>query len=251
MIQYSINTGNSSQLSIFYDEWDISEEDKRYDWNKLTSLDKDKYIKFDDGSNLYAKIILVARDYVRTSAGLFRIKDIIHCSKPKYKHWGYSGASDNEESFDVRPPSKNEIAKAKRLMNGHKPRTMTRRVRMCFLDLMKEEAEKNGVDHQYIFQRLKGWADGNGQHAYKSLVSLAKLTMGTDIEKGPEQLGDGRPKSIADLLGISGTVQDNRKLPIKEIKKIAPIEEAEVSKIENSDGVYKNESDNRSEIRED
>jgi len=236
MIQYEINTGGSTQLATFYDEWDVAVEDRLENWNALTNLDREKYIKFDDGSELYAKIYLIGTGYVRTSAGTHRTKDIIHCSKPKYKHWGYSGASDNEESFNVRPASKNEKAKAHRMMTGHKPRTMTRRVRMLVLDELKTQAETVGINAEYVTSRLKDWADGNGQHAFKALESLCGV-QGVSL-KAPE--GDHQLQlSIADTLGITGTVQDKRKgLPTtKQLKKIAESEQAEVTEIMTIDAV--------------
>ena len=237
MMQYEIHTGTLKQLCTFYDEWDIeNEEDKLTDWHKCTNLDKDKYIKFDDGSDLYAKIYLVGKDYIRTSAGVHRVKDIIHCSKPKYKHWGYSGAKESDESFEVRPPSKNEKAKAHRMITGHKPRTMTRRVRVLVLEELKEQAEKKGVDANYITNRLKDWADGNGQHAYKSLVTLARM-QDIEIEK-PLEKGIQKGLSVASIIGRIGTVQDKRKgISSKDLKKIAEAEDAEVTEIISCDAV--------------
>jgi len=239
MLQYSINTGKTTQLATFYDEWDIADNEKVYDWHRVTMLDKEKYIKFDDGSNLYARIYMVSKDYIRTSAGLFRIKDIVHCSKPKYKHWGYSGASDNEESFQVRPASKNELAKTDKIVKGHKPRTATRRVRMLVLKELQSIASDAGCDDNWVMNRLKSWADGNGQHAFKSLAAICKI-QGIDIEKAPEDTNAGGG-SIAHRLGISENIQERRKISKKDMSVLVPVEETKESKILNSDGVYKSE----------
>ena len=242
MIQYEVFTGKLTQLITFYDEWEIPEKDRLTNWHKLTILDKGKYILFNDGSGLYGRIYSFGKDYVRTSGGMARIKDIVHCSKPRYVHWGYSGASDNEESFQVRPASKNELAKVSRVLHGHQPRTMTRRLRMLLLEDLQSQISDNEVNEKYIIERLKSWSDGNGQHAYKSLVTMARI-QGIEIEKPLDNGNDNRiGVSIAQQLGITGTIQDKRKqLPSpSELKKIATAEEPEVSEVMNVNGVYKN-----------
>ena len=243
MVQYEIYTGTLKQLSTFYDEWDIDNcDDRLTDWHACTNRDKGKFIKFDDGSELYAEIYLVGKDYIRTSAGVHRVKDIVHCSKPKYKHWGYSGANANEESFNVRPPSKNEKAKAHRMIMGHKPRTMTRRVRMLVLDDLKKEAEDNGADASYVMKRLKHWSDGDGQHAYKSLVTQARI-QGIEIEKPLDKVNGEIGLSIAHQLGFTGTIQDARKgkkeMSLKELKKLSAAEVTEATIVESNKAVDK------------
>jgi len=240
MVQYEIHTGTLSQLSTFYQEWDMEDYEKLTNWHALTSLDKGKYIMFDDGSNLYARIELVTMDAVKTSAGTHRIKDIIHCAKPKYRHWGYSGAKESDESFEVRPASKNEKAKCRRMIGGHQPRTMTRRVRMLVLEDLAEQAKDNGINANYIMSRLKEWSDGNGQHAYKSLVTQARI-QGIEIEKALDG-NQGAQLSLAQKLGISNSVQDTRKgkLPsMGQLKKIANAEETQAVIIETMDAVEK------------
>lgn len=215
MIQYRVNTrhAESTQLATIYDEWDVPVEDRRTDWNKLTSLDIDKYILLDDGWNIYAKITYVSAIYVRTTAGVFRKKDIIHCSIPRYEFNGYSGASDTEENFEVRGATKNEIAKANQLLAGKKFKSVSQRVKMLSIDIINNRAKDNGFSETFIADALMsaitdrdkhGKRDGQWLNALKILAKMNEKDLDNPLEDSSLEGGQRFGKMI--------TVQDRRKL---------------------------------------
>jgi uncharacterized Zn ribbon protein len=213
MIQYQVNTGHaeSTQLTTLYDPWDMEEEEKLFNWNALTSLDIDKYIFLNDGNNLFAKITYVSSIYVRTTAGVFRKKDIIHCSTARYEWNGYSGASDNEESFEVRAATKNELARANQVLAGKKFKSVSKRVKMLSLSVINKRAEEQGFDEEFIADTLMeaisykdkfGKRDGQWLNALKILSKIN----GNDLDEphGKTEIGSGTNKIL--------TIQEQRKL---------------------------------------
>ena len=224
MIQYQVNTGHaeSTQLATLYDPWDMPDEDKRYNWNSLTSLDIDKCILLDDGNNLYAKITYVSSIYVRTTAGVFRKKDIIHCSIPRYEFNGYSGASDTEEHFLVRGPSRNEKAKANQVLAGKKFKSVSQRVKMLSMEIITERAKDKGFGNDFIADMLmesitqkdkNGRKDGQWLNALKILAKMEGNDLDNPLAKDESSLGTG--------FGSMITVQERKKL-----SNIASIEKA-------------------------
>lgn len=222
MIQYRVNTRNSdaSQLATLYDEWDMQDDEKRTDWNKLTSLDIGKYIKLDDGWNTYAKISYVSSIYVRTSAGVFRKKDIIKCSIPRYEFNGYSGASDTEEHFNVRGPSKNEIAKSNQLLAGKKFKSVSQRIKMLSIQTIKDRADKNGFNEEFIADTLMdaittkdkhGKRDGQWLNALKILAAMNETNLEKPLEDKQLEGGNRFNQMV--------TVQDRKKIGIGKIEK--------------------------------
>lgn len=222
MIQYRVNTRSSdaSQLATLYDEWDVAIEDRRYDWNRLTSLDIGKYILLDDGWNMYAEITYVSSIYVRTTAGVFRKMDIVKCSIPRYEFNGYSGASDTEESFAVRGPSRNEIAKSNQVLAGKKFKSISQRVKMLSIQTIKERADKNGFSEEFIADTLmdaitskdkNGRRDGQWLNALKILAAMNETNLDKPLEE--DRLEGGQ------RFGTMITVQDRKKIGIGKIEK--------------------------------
>ena len=191
MLRYLVKTGygESGQIATFYHSQDVSEDMKLTNWNGLTSLDMDKFVLMDDGSELYAKITYVSGEFVRTTGGTFRIKDIVHCAVPKYEFNGYSGANSKTEHFLVRPPSKNETAKVNQLMAGEKLKgRMTERVKVLSLEKMQEKLNDLGCDEDYLMEEIvAGITDrdrsGRRDAQWLNCVKIVAKVKGFDLEK--------------------------------------------------------------------
>lgn len=242
MIQYQVNTrhAESTQIATLYDEWDVKEEDKRTDWNALTSLDIDKFILLDDGSGLYALITYVSSIYVRTTAGVFRKKDIIHCSNPRYEFNGYSGASDTEEHFLVRGATRNEKAKANQLLAGKKFKSVSQRVKMLSVETINNRAKEVGFSDEFVADALMsaivdrdkhGKRDGQWLNALKILAKMNDKDLDNPLEDNKLEGGQRFGQMI--------TVQDRKK-----IANVKTIENAVLlSDCRNEDMVKINQSD--------
>ena len=230
MIRYAVKTGygESGQIATFYHSNDIDDSMKLTNWNALTSLDIDKFILMDDGSELFAKITYVNGDYVRTTGGTFRIKDIIHCAIPKYEFNGYSGASSKTEHFLVRPPSKNEIAKVNQTLSGKKMTgRMTERVKMLLLERMQERIEDLQINEEFIVDNIVDGAttkDMNGRRDGKWLecIKLLAKLKGFDLEKPngldpSKQIDGGQVGGFNRFGGSMVTVTDRKKAKMDKI----------------------------------
>jgi hypothetical protein len=208
MVQYKVS---ETQIATFLDEWDIDGEDVVCDWQSLSSKDVGKLIAFDDGSKQYARILLVSRLYITTEAGKFRIRDIVHCAIPKNRYCGYSGVRDGDESFAVRPASDNEKAKAVRIINGWKPKEVSKRVKMITIEELSSKAKEKGWDAEKVMDRLSDWANGNSMHAFKALGAICK-TLSIDLEKPMEEKVDQASLPLSHRHGLGMSIQERKRI---------------------------------------
>jgi len=221
VIRYLVHTGQgeSGQTATFFHDQDVPVDMRLTNWNALTSLDREKFILMDDGTQLWAKITYVSGDYCRTTGGTFRIKDIIHCAIPKYEFNGYSGASSKTEHFLVRCPSKNELAKVKQLMSGEKLKgRMTERVKVLSLEKLQDRADYLEFSEEFVVDNLMTGIterDKTGRRDGKWLdcLKLMAKIKGTDLDQpnglNPEnQIQSG----VNRFAGRIQTVQELRKI---------------------------------------
>lgn len=227
MVQYKVS---ETQIATLLDEWDIDGEEIIKDWQSLSPKDVGKLIAFDDGSRQYAKILLVSRLYITTEAGKFRIRDIVHCAIPKNKYCGYSGIRDGDESFAVRPPSDNEKSRVARIINGWKPKEITKRVKMLTIEELAAQAKDKGWDADKVMSRLSEWANGNSMHAFNSLKAICR-TMDIDLDKKKEETVNANQLPLSHKYGLGMSIQDKRRISgtISE----AQVVENDISKVVN------------------
>jgi len=199
------------------------------------------YFKFDDGSNLYSKIIYASYTSIMTDIGIVRKKDIVHVARPKPPHTAYSGVPTSDESLYVRNPAKYELKIAKDIIEGSPPAHATNRIKVMTLDMLAKEASEievpgqieKGVTAKMIIQRLTELAlvEKTNQHSFKALASLAWIS-GAHIEE-PRRISE--PATRQPLFGQAVDYEeitdepDSRvrqlesKLPLKEIQqKLTP-----------------------------
>lgn len=236
MIRYEVKTGfgESSNIATFYHSFDIEDNSlKLTNWFILTSLDIDKFILMDDGSELYVKISYVNGEYVRTSGGTYRTRDIVHCAVPKYKLNGYSGASAKNEHFNVRKPTKKENDKCRQVMNGKKiTGRITERVKLLLLEKLQEAAKDRGFDEAMLVDEIMdgflmrdkaGRKDPQWLNAGKILAKIngfdVELPNGVEPSKQIEQQGFQRFNN-----GITN-VSDLKRIKIEEASIVLEVEQ--------------------------
>lgn len=156
MIWFELKYRVSTKVVKIYNSWDIAGEEVVYDWSTVSKDDKGKLIAFDDGSELYARIIGVSDTCIGTEIGKFRRDDIIHCCIPKWPNANYSGAIASEESIYVRPPSPREKGTVTRLLKGENipSKYITPRINMLSLKRMREIAKDRGIGEEYLMDKL-------------------------------------------------------------------------------------------------
>ena len=143
MIKFNINILNKIECVTLYHRWDLI--DFIVDWATITKDSIGSYVMFDDGSELIVKIIGVNKDAVRTSAGVFRITDIVHWCNPKCIKAGYSGMYGNREHLLVRPLGKQEKGLITRYIGGEKLKKVTPRILAGSRDRAKNELSRQGM----------------------------------------------------------------------------------------------------------
>ena len=179
MIKFKATIKGLEFTSTVYNQWDI-EESEVVEWRTLTNSDKGKYVMFDDGSELYAKIIYVGSGTVQTECGTYFIDDIVHCFQPKYKKSNYAGVFSKDLSLQVLPLGRQEKSLVVRKMRGEKLMTTTPRV-------------AEGVTNEIMV-------------AMEGKVTVGQLTeemiaMATNPRHSPQKL-----KAIENLLRVSTNV---------------------------------------------
>ena len=204
MIEYEVQYKESRRTVYLYQEWDVQGSDI-VGWN-CTKADVGKYIGFDDGSELYTKIVGVSDEAIRTEIGVFRRDDIVHCCVPKWPNSNYSGVLSKEEHHLVRPYSPREKGTVTRLINGENIPTkfITPRIKMLTIEKMKQAAEARGVDEDYIIGKIfDGSQNPNGKNFPFCIKVLARVN-DIDIENVPKDTD----KALPLFSGMSGQISD-------------------------------------------
>lgn len=206
MVELSLRYKEKVVTAYLWEQYtdDIDEDLIVRDWISCNKLDVGKYIAFDDGSNMLAKIIGVTDEAIRTEVGVFRREDIVHCCIPKFPNTNYSGVMSKEEHYLVRPYSPREKGTATRLLKGEDipSKFITDRIKMLSLNRMREEADKQGLSEQMLIDiAMKGVQDYKGKNCpffFKVLARLSEI----DIEKPTPQID---PKNGPIFAGIEGS----------------------------------------------
>ncbi len=216
-----------------YNEWDVDQKDVvGYD---CTKKDKGKYLKFDDGSNWYVKILNCSDTAIKTEAGTVRRNDLVHCSRIKWVGGWYTGTPSAVENFKIRGPSKREKALSTRLINKTLgDNRITPRIKMLALEKLAKSVNDHGVTEDWVVERLLEWANGNGMHAMSALEKICRIS-GIELNQ-QKQLGGGN-LGIFQQFNIGGkTIQDARRsqhaMSLPEILKMIPDKEQTAEEIE-------------------
>jgi len=144
VIKFNINILDKIETVTLYHRWDLV--DFIVDWATVTKESIGSYIMFDDGSELIIKITGVNKDAIRTTAGVFRIGDIVHWCNPKCIKAGYSGMYGNREHLLVRPLGKQEKGLITRHLGGEKLKKITPRIMAGARDRAKNELSRQGMN---------------------------------------------------------------------------------------------------------
>lgn len=251
MIEYRLTYKDKSKTAYLYHDWDVEGRDV-VGWD-CTKDDVGKFIRFDDGSNLHAKIIGVSDEAVRTEVGVFRRDDIVHCCIPKWHNANYSGVLSKEEHPFVRPYSHREKGTVTRLLKGEDipGKFITPRIKMFTLERLREEVEKYEMTNSageivkadpqyYINQIIAATQNPNGRNFAFAMKVLARLYE-IDAEKITDKTQTNTPllggvnkaltrKQDASVVGMN---LKTMKAMVRDIMSNTP-EEAEI--IKDSDG---------------
>lgn len=185
--------------ATFYHDTDINPEDV-VSWEKVMHTDIGKYVKFDDGSELYAKVLGGTSKVIVTSAGMYRRAGLVHVALPLDKNTSVFGIHSSEVHPLVRAYTPSERMNAKKLRSGEIA-TSTRRVMMLVSEEIKNELDTMNINSSWFARRLIEEAEIRGgknfQFAMSAIAKLNSLDVSTPLDKTQQS----RPGLLSAPLG--------------------------------------------------
>ena len=143
--------------SIAYHRFDIEDESQIVTWDTVTKGDENKFIMFDDGSELYARIyFLSGKGRIGTSCGTYYIPDIIHCWQPKAPKSSYSGEFKSMVHLDVVPLGRQERSIVTRVTRGEKMKSLTPRLEEGITNVVQQQVVDLGYSVETLDKELTG-----------------------------------------------------------------------------------------------
>ena len=211
----------------FYHEWDLDED--VVPWNKVLSSDKGRYVKFDDGSELYAKILHCSSKVINTSAGMFRRADIIHCAVPRPHSRTVYGLRSGDVHPNVTPYTRWERRAANELVRTGDTQThVTRRIRMRAQELLGEEAIRQGLTKEvFISRMIQEFNTREGRNFPVAAKFIGLAVFKTDITKPDLELGQGegedRPIMTTETMNLFEPSNGNKIATVRDIRKLVKV----------------------------
>ena len=210
MVIFGIKYNNKIIPVTIYDSWDV--EDKKHQIvskiQNVTPDDVGKYLKLNDGSKQYVKILGVYKSRVNTSSGLYYKEETVCMVNPRIPSTEYCGVKSGEESFDVLPPSDEEKDLVRELMLGNKPDCkISKRVKIMTADEMKDYIKAKGYTEASIIDRTLELAFGQtNQHTINALKAIDNV-LASNIYS--EKKDDTPKMTLAARLGL-GNLRSSR-----------------------------------------
>ena len=214
MLKIAVHYLDLTHLITIYHRQDLSDEQIASD--QPTHEDLGKYYGFKDGSQWYAKVIMVRPKYFRTTIGLHRRADIVIQSKIYFTNSCYCGCLQQDTSFKIRRPSQSERKQLADIFKYNKfPRVVTGRVRAMLLDKLQDECRKLNIDESFIIERLHDEATNAKNRGIERIEAVKILARLNSIETERQ---DQRFVTNNNFLGIQQmNIQDQRRKTVPAI----------------------------------
>jgi len=158
MLTFQLKYRNKIKDVTLYHIWDLDPEDIfHYDGiQHVTRKDKwqGKYIKWNDGTELYSKLVWKTSKAFITEAGIYKLHEPINIFKVTVVGANYSGVKSRDEHPIVRKATKSEVMRAYMLLNTHsKVKEVTPRIKYMVKERIKKLAKDNGVTEDYLIKK--------------------------------------------------------------------------------------------------
>ena len=219
MITITTYNPHRSLPVFFYEAGDV-DFTQVIPWSEVNKGHIGQFVKFDDGTNLYAKILNATSRIVITSAGQFRKADLVHCAVPKDPQTTIYGCDMREVHPLVRPYTNYEIHNGLKFLNNPEDNsvTLTKRIKMFTLEeLAKAAKDDESYDARDVYRALKEAAsikNVDGKHFWKALKSLTMMHSGVDLDNIGEEM---HGKLLGTNRQIDGGQAELREIPNKRI----------------------------------
>ncbi len=175
MVIFEIKYNGKIGTAIIFDIWDI-ENKKHSIVSKIGNVTKDdigKYLKLNDGSKQFVKILNFWKGRVETSSGLYYTNELICCVNPRLPKMEYCGAKRGEESFAVVPIRDEESSIVKEILaTGRTDEKRTKRINSVTTEEIKSYIISKGKNEQSVIDEVINLAFYKNQHQWNALKAI-------------------------------------------------------------------------------
>jgi len=218
LVEFEIVYNGRKYISTIYDRWDMRDYNHTVvsRIHNVTKDDVGKFLKLNDGSNQFVKIVKVYKSRVYTSGGLYFKWETICVVNPRIALHEYSGAKNGDESFLVKPATYEEKEYALVLANGGKVDKVTKRISMLSKEELRNRILEKGHNENSVIDRVCELAFGKtNQHTMNALKAVGNaLEMDIFTDRSKQLTMTASVGSIANKFGYG--------------KKVESIEEAKI-----------------------
>jgi hypothetical protein len=179
-----------------------------------------KYVKLDDGSQLYVRIEGVTNHVIKTNCGMYRRWDLVHVSHPRDPETSVCGIKPANVHPLVRGYTISEKSLVERILqNPDGNYNMSKRVKMLTLDKINERMKHKKMDEDELVDLIIESARDMGMH-FKWSMTLLMRAKGMDANEVVfSHMNKGLPDPDAATQRITrlpnGTTITENKLPSK------------------------------------
>ena len=210
MVVYGIKYNGKIELAVIYDSWDIPDKNHQI-ISKIKNVTKDDvgmYLKLNDGSKQFVKILGVYKNRINTSSGLYYSNETICMVNPRIPGTEYCGAKIGEESLDVVPAKEDELKAVEELVKtGKTEQRVTKRISAMTAEEIKDYIKTKGYDEKSVIDKTLDLAFGKtNQHTINALKAIDKVLC-TEIYNDKKE--SERLPSLASRFGLT-SIRNNR-----------------------------------------
>lgn len=210
MVLYGIKYFDKIIPVTIYDTWDIADK-KHSVVSKISNVTPDdvgKYLKLNDGSKQYVKILSVWKNRVNTSSGLYYTDETICMVNPRIPGSEYCGAKAGDESFAVVPVRDSEREDSRELLaKGKSSNKVTKRISALTTEEMKAYIIAKGYTEESVIDKTLQLAFGQtNQHTINALKAIDKV-FATELFN--EKKEDSKQLTLAARFGL-GNIRSSR-----------------------------------------
>ena len=203
----------------------------------MTKEDNGKFIKFNDGTELYTRIINVSDKSIRTEIGPYNREDLCFMFKPRNPNGTHAGIPKGDLHFKISKVRFSEKVNSTKVINGTFPYgkySLTRRTRMLAIEKLAKASADHGVTEEWIIKHLHKWVESGNRHALEALKALARVS---GIELNQQKIENNNNVALFAQFNQLNTIQDDRRnridIPTSNgLKEIVDTVKAEVIKDE-------------------
>lgn len=220
MIVYEVKYKKKTAQVRLYNRWDVDDEEVVDPLEITDQCQRDKYVAYTDGFDVFAKIKGRTVMAFATETGVVKRKDYCRFSRIQYPYTNYSGARSYDEHPLSRPYRRAEYLACGNFIKRNIKIKMTPRIRKMTKDKLIGLLDDKNIDADWIVTRLIREADhmrGRGADRLEAIKILARIK-GQELEK-PTGTQTVMHQPLFQQFNQANTIQDQRRKGYLESRK--------------------------------